>query len=243
MNAFTEAIEFIGRNGQIPGSPPLPTLVHLTLETLKVSAIGVGISAAIAIPLGVWLGHIHRGSFVAINIGNLGRALPSLVVLAIGDAFLGLGLTVVELALVILAVPPIVTNAYLAIDGVDRDVVDAARGMGMSEWQILRRVELPLGVGLTFAGVRTAALFVVSTTTISALAGFSGSLGDVIADEGSYHLYGVLGAAICVAALALIVEGALALVQRALTPRGVRLEERASGAEDGSLAEAVTASA
>jgi osmoprotectant transport system permease protein len=244
MNAFTEAIEFIGRNGQIPGSPPLPTLVHLTLDTLKVSAIGVGVSAAIAIPLGVWLGHIHRGSFVAINIGNVGRALPSLVVLAIGDAFLGLGLTVVELALVILAVPPIVTNAYIAIDGVDRDVVDAARGMGMSEWQILRQIELPLGVALTFAGVRTAALFVVSTTTISALAGFSGSLGDVIADEGSYHLYGVLGAAICVAALALLVEGALALVQRALTPRGVRLEERASGgAAEGSLAEAVTASA
>lgn len=239
--AFVEALEFVGRNGQIPGSPHLPTLVHLTLETLKVSAIGVAISAVIAIPLGVWLGHIHKGSFVAINIGNLGRALPSLVVLAVGDAFLGLGLAVVELALVILAVPPMITNAYLAIDGIDRDVVDAARGMGMSEWEILRRIELPLGIGLTFAGVRTAALFVVSTTTIGALAGFNGSLGDVIADEGSYHLFGVLGAAICVAALALGVEGALALLQRALTPRGLRLQERAAEDTFGSLGEAVTA--
>lgn len=236
MSEFVEAFQFIGRDGAIPGSPHLPSLLHLTLETLKVSAIGVGISAAIAIPLGVWLGHIHKGSFLAINIGNLGRALPSLVVLAIGDAFLGLGLTVVELALVILAVPPIITNAYLAVDGVDREVVDAARGVGMSEWEILRTIELPLSTALTFAGIRTAALFVVSTTTISALAGFSGSLGDVIANEGSYHLYGVLGAAICVAALALAVEGVLALLQRALTPRGLRLAERVRG--DGALREA-----
>ncbi|MHB1808971.1 MAG: ABC transporter permease subunit, partial [Solirubrobacteraceae bacterium] len=113
-----------------------------------------------------------------------------------------------------------------------------------SEWQILRRIELPLGIALTFAGVRTAALFVVSTTTISALAGFSGSLGDIIADEGSYHLYGVLGAAICVAALALVVEGVLALVQRALTPQGLRMQERErAGSVDGSLGEAVTAGA
>jgi osmoprotectant transport system permease protein len=160
---------------------------------------------------------------VAINIGNLGRALPSLAVLAIGDAFLGLGLTVVELALVILAVPPIITNAYLGVDGVDRDLVDAARGMGMSEGEILRRVELPLALPLIFAGVRTAAVFVISTTTIAALAGFSGSLGDPIANETSYHFSGVLGAAICVAALALAVEGVLALAQQALTPRGLRV--------------------
>ena len=187
-------------------------------------AIGVAISLAIALPLGVWLGHIHRGSFVAINLGNVGRALPSLAMLAIGDAFLGLGLTVVELALVILAVPPIVTNAYLGVDGVDREVVDAARGMGMSGWQILRRVELPLAVPLIFAGIRTAAVFVVSTTTIASLAGFSGSLGDMIANETSYHFSGVLGAAICVAALALAVDGLLALSSVRSRPRGLRLE-------------------
>jgi osmoprotectant transport system permease protein len=218
LHAFVEAFEFIGRNGSVPGQPELPTLTHLALQTLKVGAIGIAISAAIAVPLGVWLGHVHRGSFFAINLGNVGRAL------AIGDAFLGLGLTVVEVALVVLAVPPIVTNAYLGVDGVDRDLVDAARGMGMSEGEIVRRVELPLAVPLIFAGLRTAAVFVISTTTIASLAGYSGSLGDPIANETSYHFSGVLGAAICVAALALAVEGVLSLVQRELTPRGVRIE-------------------
>jgi osmoprotectant transport system permease protein len=221
VHEFIEAFKFIAHNGAISGQPALPSLTHLTLETLKVGAIGVGISIVIAVPLGVWLGHVHRGSFVAINVGNIGRALPSLAVLAIGDAFLGLGLTVVEVALVVLAVPPIVTNAYLAVDGVDRDLVDAARGMGMSGGEILRRVELPLAVPLVFAGIRTAAVFVISTTTIASLAGFSGSLGDVIANETSYHFSGVLGAAICVAVLALAVEGVLTLAQRALTPRGL----------------------
>jgi osmoprotectant transport system permease protein len=228
MHEFIEAFRFIAHNGAVPGaSTALPSLTHLTLETLRVAAIGLAISIAVAVPLGVWLGHLHRGSFVAINVGNIGRALPSLVVLAIGDAFLGLGLTVVELALVILAVPPIVTNAYLAVDGVDADLVDAAKGMGMSGLEILRSVELPLSVPLLFAGVRTAAVFVVSTTTIAALAGFSGSLGDVIDNETSYRFSGVLGAAICVAALALVVDGTLALVQRALIPRGLRAGGRA----------------
>jgi osmoprotectant transport system permease protein len=222
VHEFIEAFRFIAHNGAVSGYPGLPTLTHLALETLKVGAIGVAISVALALPLGVWLGHLHRGSFIAINIGNLGRALPSLVVLAIGDAFLGLGLTVVELALVILAFPPIVTNAYLGVDSVESDLVDAAKGMGMSGFEILTRVELPLAVPLLFAGIRTAAVFVISTTTIAALAGFSGSLGDVIANETSYHFSGVLGAAICVAALALAVDGALTLVQLALTPRGLR---------------------
>lgn len=222
MHEFIEAFRFIAHNGAVSGEPGLPSLIHLVLETLKVGAIGVVISVVFALPLGVWLGHLHRGSFLAINIGNIGRALPSLAVLAIGDAFLGLGLTVVELMLVILAVPPIVTNAYLGVDGVERDLVDAAKGMGMSGFEILTLVELPLAVPLIFAGVRTAAVFVISTTTIAALAGFSGSLGDIIANETSYHFSGVLGAAICVAALALVVDGALTLLQRALTPRGLR---------------------
>jgi osmoprotectant transport system permease protein len=226
MHNFIDAFKFISRNGQIPGDSGLPTLVHLTLETLKIASLAMLIALVIAIPIGVWLGHIHRGSFIAINLGNLWRALPSLAVLAIGVAFLGIGLGNVLLALVVLAVPPIITNAYVAIDQVDRDLTDAARGMGMTGAEILRRVELPLGVPLIMAGVRTAALFVVSTTTISALTGYSGSLGDVINNETSYHLPGVLGAAICIAALALAVEALLAGVQRALTPRGLRIADR-----------------
>ncbi len=231
MNSFSQALDFIGRNGQVPGEPQLPSLVHLTLGTVKIAWIGIAIALVIALPVGLWLGHIHRGSFAAINLGNIWRALPSLAVLAIGVAFLGLGLRNVELALVVLAVPPVITNAYVAIDGVEQDVVDAARGMGMSGWEILRKVEVPLGVPLIFAGIRTGALFVVSTTTIAALTGYSGSLGDIINNEASYHLSGVLGAAIVIAALALATDLLLALIQRVLTPRGVSLSSQAARQE------------
>ncbi|HEY1775008.1 MAG TPA: ABC transporter permease [Solirubrobacteraceae bacterium] len=222
MSSFAKAFRFIFRDGQIPGAGPLPSLVHLTLGTLAVAGLGIAIAMAIALPVGIWLGHIHRGSFVAINLGNLGRALPSLAILAICVALLGLGLVNVELALVVLAVPPIITNSYAGVDRVDPDLVDAARGMGMTEWEILGRIELPLAVPLIFAGLRTAAVLVVATTTISALTGYSGTLGDIINNEESYRLSGVLGAAICVAGLALAVEMAFAGAQRLLTPRGVR---------------------
>ncbi len=241
MHEFIEAFKFIAHNGAVAGQSHLPSLVHLALETLKVGAIGIAISVVLAVPLGVALGHLHRGSFAAINVGNIGRALPSLVILAVGDAFLGLGLTVVELALVILAVPPIITNAYYAVDSVDPDLVDAARGMGMGEREVLFRVELPLAVPGLFAGIRTAAVFVISTTTIASLAGFSGSLGDIIANETSYHFSGVLGAAICVALLALGVEALLTLLQHALTPRGLRVAAR--GGDSGSIGQATSAAA
>ncbi len=227
MNNFVDAIHFILRDGSVPGQPALPSLTHLTLETLRVGAIGIAVSILIALPIGLWLGHLHRGSFLAINVGNVGRALPSLAVLAIGVAFFGLGLLNVEVALVVLAVPPILTNAYTGVVGVDPDVVDAARGMGMNGWEVLRHVELPLAVPFVFAGIRTSAVYVIATTTIASLTGYSGTLGDPIANEASYHLYGVLGAAICVALLALLVEGILALLQRAVTPRGLRRERDA----------------
>jgi osmoprotectant transport system permease protein len=225
MNNFVDAFKFIFRNGQIPGEPHFTTLTYYALGTLKVTVIAMAISMAIALPIGIGLGHLHRGSFAAINLGNMWRALPSLVVLAIGSAFLGIGLKNVLLALVVLAVPPIITNAYVGIDEVDRDLVDAARGMGMTGWQVLMRVELPLAIPLVMAGVRTAALFVVSTTTLAAYAGYGDSLGEVVNNEAGYHLSGVLGAAICIAAMAIVIEVALALVQRALTPPPLRRAE------------------
>jgi osmoprotectant transport system permease protein len=225
MNNFIEAFKFIFRNGQIPGQPHFTTLTYYALGTLKITAIAMAISMAIAIPIGIGLGHLHRGSFVAINLGNVWRALPSLVVLAIGSAFLGIGLGNVLLALIVLAVPPIITNAYVGIDEVDRDLVDAARGMGMTGWQVLTRVELPLSIPLVMAGVRTTALFVISTTTLAAYAGYGDSLGEVVNNEGGYKLSGVLGAAICIAAMAIAIEVALALVQRAMTPAPLRRAE------------------
>ena len=225
INNFVEAFRFIFRNGQIPGQPHFTTLTYYALGTLKVTALAMAISLVIALPVGLWLGHRHRGSFIAINTGNVWRALPSLGVLAIGSAFLGIGLKNVLLALVVLAIPPIITNAYVAVDEVDRDLVDAARGMGMTGWQILTKVELPLAIPLVMAGIRTATLFVISTTTLAAYAGYGDSLGEIVNNEAGYHLYGVLGAAICIAALAIVIEILLAALQRAMTPAPLRRAE------------------
>jgi osmoprotectant transport system permease protein len=210
---FPDAFRFIGDN---------PHLIWTkVLEQLELSAVAMGIALAIALPLGLVLGHLHRGSFVAINLSNIGRALPSLALIAIGLAVFGIGFWNVTVALVVLAVPPILTNAYVAVDEVDRDVVEAARGMGMRPHQILWRVELPLALPLVFAGIRTAAVFVVSTATIAAIAG-GGGLGDIIVNQASYRLEGVIGAAICVAVLALLADFAFGALEWVVSPRSVR---------------------
>jgi len=212
-STFLDAFRFIGDNGWL--------IWHKTVEQLILSGSSMGVAIGIAIPIGVWLGHVHRGSFAAINISNIGRALPSLAVIAIGLPFLGVGFWDVLLALVVLAVPLMVTNAYVAVDGVDRDVVEAARGMGMSDRDVLVRVELPLALPLLFAGIRTAAVYVVSTATIAAIAG-GGGLGDIIVNQASYRLEGVIGAAMCVAGLAILADVMLGFVQFAISPRGLR---------------------
>jgi osmoprotectant transport system permease protein len=189
---------------------------------LLIAGLALLIAIAIATPIGVWLGHIHRGSFAAINISNVGRALPSLAVIAIAIGVVGLGRNTLILALVVLAAPVILTNAYVAVDSVDREVVDAARGMGLRERDVLTRVELPLALPLLFGGVRTAAVYVVATVPLGALTGTDGGLGDVIANQASYRLEGVVGAAICVAVLALAIDGLFAALQRVVTPRGLR---------------------
>jgi osmoprotectant transport system permease protein len=212
---FVHAFTFIAHN--------VSFLFDKTLEQLELSGAAIGVALAIGIPIGLWLGHIHRGAWFAISFSNVGRALPSLGVVVIGIGIFGLGFVNVMVALVILAVPPLLTNAYVAIDGVDQEVVEAARGMGMSPLQILLRVELPLGLPLLFAGIRTGAVFVVATATLASLAG-GGGLGDIIFNQASYRLPGVVAAAIWVAGLALLVEGGFALLQRLVTPRGVRRE-------------------
>ncbi len=214
MNDFVNAFKFIGDHwGDL--------LQDSCIQTLKLFAVAFVIAAAIALPLGIWLGHIHRGGFLAINVANVGRALPSLAVIAILLASIGLGFTNVAIALVILAVPVILTNAYVGVDGVDRDLVESARGMGMTPWQILLRVEIPLAAPLIFAGLRTAALYVMATTPLATFAGGAG-LGDVIANQASYKLEGVIAASILVSALAFLADGVFALLQRWATPRALR---------------------
>jgi osmoprotectant transport system permease protein len=210
---FVDGIRFVGDN------PAL--IVEKTLEHLELSVIAIVIALLIGLPVGVVLGHVHRGSFLAINLGNVGRALPSLAVIAFGLAIFGIGMWNVVFALVVLAVPPIVTNAFVAVDGVDPDAVESARGMGMSPWQVLWRVELPLALPLLFAGVRTASLYVIATATLAGIVG-GGGLGDIIVNQASYRLAGVIGAALCVSALAFTVDALLAAVQRAMTPPGLR---------------------
>jgi osmoprotectant transport system permease protein len=196
-------------------------LLEKTWDHLLLSGAALAVSISVAVPLGVVLGHLHRGSFIAVNVANVGRALPTLVVIAVGFTFLGLGFTNVMVALVVLAVPPILTNAYVAIDQVDPDAVEAARGMGMTPSQVLRRVELPLGLPLLFAGIRTAVVFVIATATIAAIAG-GGGLGDILANQAAYRVEGVVAAAIWVSVLALGADAALGVVQRWLTPAGLK---------------------
>ena len=198
---------------------------------LLLSAEAVGLAILLAIPLGAWLGHIHRGSFVAVNVSNVGRALPSLAVVSIGLPFFGIGHTVVVLALVVLAWPVMLTNTFVAVDGVDEDVVEAARGMGLTPLQVLLQVELPLALPLIFAGIRTGAVYAVATATLAGLVG-GGSLGDIIFNQPTYFLSGVVGAAILVSLLAFAADFTFAGLQRLLTPRGLRYVESADKPEE-----------
>ena len=195
-------------------------LVSKTLAHLGIGGLAMAVALVLAMPLGVYLGHRHAGAFLAINISNVFRALPSLALIAISLALFGLSLLNVEIALVALAVPPILTNSYTAVDGVDPDAVEAARGMGMTERQVLTQVELPLAWPLIFAGIRTAAVYVVATAPLAAIAG-GGGLGDIIVNQPTYRLVGVIAATIVTVALAFVIDGLLGLVQRAVTPRGL----------------------
>jgi osmoprotectant transport system permease protein len=209
-STFVDAFRFMGDNFQL-----LLTKSGL-LSELAFAALGAAL--VLALPLGLWLGHRHRGLFVALGASTLGRALPSIALIAFFIALLGVGFWNNLIALVVLAVPPILANTYFAIDGVDRDAVEAARGMGLTESQILVRVELPLGLPLILAGIRIAAVFVIATATIASIAGGNG-LGDIIVAQSHYGLAGVLAAALWVSAIALLTALVLALAQHAASRR------------------------
>jgi osmoprotectant transport system permease protein len=195
-------------------------LLDRTAQHLVIAAIGISIALVLALPSGIVLGHKHKGSLLAINISNVLRALPSLALIAISLAFIGLSRLNITVALVALAVPPILTNAFTAVDSVDPDAVESARGMGMNERQVLTGVELPLSWPLIFAGIRTASVYVIATAPLAALAG-GGGLGDIIVNQATYGLEGVIAATIVTVALAFAVDGALGVLQRALTPTGL----------------------
>jgi osmoprotectant transport system permease protein len=228
MNEFKDAFDFIFHSREsltggvrVGGSE----IWSLLWAHLKLSGAALGLACVIAVPLGLWLGHIRRGGFVAISASNIGRAVPTLALIAFFIAYFGVGFTNVMLALMLLAIPPILTNTYTGITQVDPDTVDAARGVGMTGSQIVRKVELPLALPIIFGGIRTSSVNVIATATIAPLAGVV-TLGNPIINAQVYGDAGRLGAAIVVAVVAVAADAGFGLLQRAVTPRALRLANR-----------------
>ena len=225
LSDFSDAIDFIfhTREAQTGGVQVggLHQVLEFTWEHLKISGAAIGIAAAIAIPIGLLLGHLGKGELLAISLSNIGRAVPSLALIAFFVAYVGVGFTNVTLALVLLAIPPILTNTYVGVRQVDPEVIDAARGMGLSPRLVISRIELPLAITSIFGGLRTSAVNVVATATIAPLAGVL-TLGDFILSANVYGDDGRLAGAILVALLAVAVEIVFAGLQRAVSPRGLR---------------------
>jgi osmoprotectant transport system permease protein len=202
------------------------------LEQVGISGISLVIAAAIALPVGVWIGHTGRAATLAVNAANIGRAIPSLAAIGIIAPFtqvldpeLGFKVYPTLFAMIILAIPPILVNTYAGVAEVDRDLVEAARGMGFRERQILARIEVPIALPVIAGGLRSATVQVIATATLGALFGFGG-LGRYLVDGVAQNDDGqILGGVILVAALALAAEGSFALIQRALTSPGLRLAQ------------------
>jgi osmoprotectant transport system permease protein len=205
-----------GRHWQGPNGVPQRLLEHV-----GVSAAALGIACLLAIPAALWLGHVRRGGGLAVNVSNVARAVPTyavLVLLVLAPDPFGLSTLSILVALVVFAIPPVLTNTYIGVREVDPAAVDAARGMGMSGPQVLAKVELPLAVPLLMDGVRLAAVQVVATATIAALVA-GGGLGALITDGfGRQDQAEVVAGALCVLVLALTVEGSMALLQRRVNP-------------------------
>jgi len=202
-------------------SPTLPTgFPQRILEHLGYSAAALAVAIVIAFPLGMLIGHTNRGAFLAINLGNAGRALPTLGVLTLVLTVVGFGLLPVLVALVALAVPPILTTTYAGVRSVSGAAVDAARGVGMTETQIALRIELPNALPIIFGGFRNAALQVVSTATLAAYVGLGG-LGRYLFDGLALQDYPrVVAGCILLAVLAVVVDQTLALLQRLVVSPG-----------------------
>lgn len=197
-------------------------VLELALKQIEVSALALAVAIVVAVPIGLYFGHKGTGELIAIGLGNASRAVPELAVIALFAAVVGVGLTWLTVALALLGIPPILTNTFTGIRQVDRPTVDAARGIGMTEFEVLRKVEIPMAVPGVMSGVRTSSINIIATATIAPLAGVL-TLGNFILNENVYGANGVLAGAIVVAIIALIFEFALAGLQRRLTSRGLRL--------------------
>ncbi|MFJ4713259.1 ABC transporter permease [Streptomyces sp. NPDC088785] len=217
MNAISGAWDWLSTSANWQGEKGV---WHRLSEHLYFSGVALAVACLIALPLALWLGHVGRGGALAVNVSNVGRAVPTLAVLVL--------LTLTPLgrhgdlptliALVLFAIPPLLTNAYVGMREVDRAVVEAARGMGMSGGQVFARVELPLAYPLVMTGLRSAGVQVIATATLAAMAG-EGGLGRIItAGFSLQNTPQVVAGAVLVAALALVVEGVFVVAGRFLDP-------------------------
>ena len=223
MHTFGEVVRWFSDGSHWQGSSGVPVRV---LQHVEISLVAVGLAAAIALPIGLLIGHTRRGEFLAVTVANFGRAVPSFAILSIAFQLvldfkptLAFGFIPTVVALWLLGIPPILLNTYVGVSEVDQDTVEAARGMGLSGRQVLRRLELPLAAPLILAGLRTAAVQVVATATLAALIG-GGGLGRFIID--GFHTGDdpqVVAGALLVAGLAIVTEAIMGLLERAVSPR------------------------
>jgi len=225
---WSELVDWFGDPAHWSGSSGIPNRLQ---EHVVMSAVAVAIAMTIALPLGMYIGHKRRFEFGVVSVANFGRAIPSFGLLFLFVLWLGLGLSSpaalrpsILFALVLLAIPPILTNTYVGIQGVDPDTLEAARGMGMTERSVLGRIELPLGAPLIMAGLRTAAVQVVATATLGAVVA-GGGLGRFIVDGFALGTRSATGraqlfaGALLVALLAVLTELGFGLLERLVTPR------------------------
>jgi osmoprotectant transport system permease protein len=225
MGTIRRSVQFLTTTHNWHGSTGI---AHRLVEHAGMSLLATLIGTLIALPVGLYVGHSKKGQFLAVSIGNMGRALPSFGVLALVFPFTlrysvlqfgGLGFSATLIALILLSIPPILTNTYVAIEGVDPDVVEAARGMGMNEAAVLRKVEVPLAAPLIIAGIRTGAVAVVATATLAALVAWGG-LGRFIVDGfATSDNPQIVAGAILVALLAMLTEVLFAVIERLITPK------------------------
>ena len=231
LSTFGDAIRFIFEKRESEAGTVqvggLDQVGHMAANHFLLSLLGVLIAIMVSMPLALWLGHIGRAEFLAVGVANIGRAVPALAIIAFFVAFLGTGFTNICFALILLAIPPILTNTYVAVRQVDRDVVDAARGQGLSEGQIIRSIELPLALPTIFGGIRLSSVNVLATAIIAPLAGYE-TLGTPILSLNVYGFSGAIGAAIVVALLTLGADAGFAAVQRLSTPKGLKVVKRDS---------------
>lgn len=227
MDFFAAVLAWFADPGNWRGGGGIPTRVG---EHLVLSAVSLAAALTLALPAGVVIGHTGRGAVLAINVANIGRALPSLAVIVAVLPFalragLGLGFWPTVVALTVLAIPPIVTNTYVGMRDVDADVREAGRAMGMHAWQLIARVELPIAAAVILTGIRLAAVQVVATATLGAVIA-GGGLGRYIIDGIARRDHPeVFAGAVLVVLLAFATEFAFTLLQRVAEPAGLRSDE------------------